>query len=825
MERVQWIMNKLPKLTDIHAIEAKWQKRWEETGVYRFQKDTQLKPFTIDTPPPYPSGDFHMGNVLNWTYFDMLARFKRMRGFNVHFPQGWDCHGLGIEVQAERENKIRKREIPPDEFRRLCEKLVNKYIAIMKAAIINLGISVDWSLEYRTMDPDYWRRTQLSFIILYRKGLMYRGTHPVNWCTRCETAIADAEVNYDKHEGTLHFIQFQLENQQKSLLIATTRPELIPACVAVAVNPSDERFNEYIGRRLIVPLANRPVSIIADENVDPQFGTGVVMICTYGDKADVKTVLQHKLPVRMILTGDGRINEHGGKYSGLTVSQAKKAVVEDLKAAGLLEKTDRIMQEVGSCDRCDSPVEILEVKQWFMKTRALTKDVVKNTKEVVWFPDYMKSRLIDWACSLDWDWVISRQKIFGTPIPVWYCNKCGETIPAAEEWVPIDPKLENPRIKSCPKCGSPDFTPERDVFDTWMDSSITCAVHAGWPDRGDWRLLFPADVHPSGIDIIRTWAYYLMVRHLALFGEKPYKSCLINGMVLGADGRKMSKSLKNYVAAPEILNKFGADAARQWAAGGGTTGSDIPFRQPDVEYGWRFMIKLWNASGFVSNLLNDYVPEQHESMDLQLLDRWILSKTEKLIAKTTESYERCRFNEAVEETRNFTWHVFCDSYIEGVKDRLYKPEVYGAAKRRAAQHTLHTVLLKVLQLLAPVMPHITEEIYQTMFAGEGEYESLHLTRWQFADESFIDDSSEKRGELVVALISEVRREKSERHLALNAPIKRLKVFTEDNELSSMLLEGQQDIVGTCKVETLDVRPLKGEGREVKPYPIRFVAEY
>jgi valyl-tRNA synthetase len=818
-------MNKLPKQLDIHAIEGKWQKRWEETGVYHFQKDKKLEPFSIDTPPPYPSGDFHMGNVLNWTYFDMLARFKRMRGFNVCFPQGWDCHGLGIEVQAERENKIKKRDMRPDEFRKLCEKLVNKYIAIMKGAIVGLGISVDWTLEYRTMDPDYWRRTQLSFIILYKKGLMYRGTHPVNWCTRCETAIADAEVNYDKHEGTLHYIKFKLEDERESLLIATTRPELITACVAVAVNPDDERFNKYIGKNLIIPIVNRAVTIIADRNVDPQFGTGIVMICTYGDKADVKTVLQHKLPVVMILTGDGRINRNGGKYSGMTVPQAKKAIVEDLKTAGLLERTERITQEIGSCDRCDSPVEILELKQWFMKTRALTEDVVENTKEVVWYPDYMKSRLIDWACSLDWDWVISRQRIFGTPIPVWYCSKCGENILAGEDWVPIDPKLEKPRIKNCPKCGGSDFIPERDVFDTWMDSSITCAVHAGWPDCRDWHFLFPADVHPSGIDIIRTWAYYLMVRHLALFGEKPYKSCLINGMVLGADGRKMSKSLKNYVAAPEILNKYGADASRQWAAGGGATGSDIPFRQPDVEYGWRFIIKLWNASSFVSNLLSDYVAEHGETQGLQLLDKWILSKTEKLIAKVTDAYEKCRFNEAIEETRNFTWHVFCDSYIEAAKDRLYKPDIYGAAKRRAAQHTLSTVLHKILQLLAPVMPHVTEEIYQTMFAEEGEYESIHLSRWPVGDESFVDEESEKKGDLIIGLIGEVRREKSEKHLALNATIKKLEVFAGDEKVSDMILEGKDDIAGTCKIENLQITAQKGEGREVKPYSIHFVAEY
>ncbi|MEM4643568.1 MAG: valine--tRNA ligase, partial [Candidatus Bathyarchaeia archaeon] len=645
-------MKVLPREFDVIAIERKWQKFWEDTKLYQFDWNDFSRPvFTIDTPPPYPSGEFHMGNVLNWTYFDIVARYKRMRGYNVLFPQGWDCHGLGIEVQVEKEHKIRKRDVPPDKFRKLCMNLVEKYIAMMKEGIVRLGCSVDWSTEYRTMDPDYWRRTQLSFIILYRKGYIYRGTHPVNWCPRCETAIADAEVDYETMQGELHYIRFPLKDGSGYLLIATTRPEFIPACVAVAVNPSDERYSAYIGKEVMVPIINRQVQVISDESVLPSFGTGVVMICTYGDKEDVKIVKRHNLPVIMLLTENGLINENGGKYKGLTVKEARKAIVKDLELAGLLEKIEPITQEVGVCERCKTPIEILERKQWFMKTRILTDRVVRAANEIIWYPEHMKVRLIDWACSLDWDWVISRQRVFATPIPIWYCKNCGETIVAEESWIPIDPKLESPRIEKCPKCGCSEFIPETDVFDTWMDSSITCAVHAGWPDRKDWRRFFPADLHHSGVDIIRTWAYYLIVRHLALFDEKPFKSCLINGMVLGSDGRKMSKSLKNYVATHEVLDKYGADAARQWAAGGGATGSDIPFRWADVEYGRRFLTKLWNASRFVSSQLQDYVPNEVE--DLQTLDRWIISKAEKLTKRVTEALEKCQFNVALEEIRNF----------------------------------------------------------------------------------------------------------------------------------------------------------------------------
>ncbi len=819
-------MKPLPKKFDFIEIEKKWQKKWEEMGVYRFNwKDKTRPTFSIDTPPPYPSGEFHMGNVLNWTYFDIVARYKRMRGYNVYFPQGWDCHGLSIEVQVEKENNIRKREIPPDKFRKLCEELVEKYVAMMKEGVIRLGCSVDWTTEYRTMDPDYWRRTQLSFIILHKKGFMYQGTHPVNWCPRCETAIADAEVNYEEQEGALHYIKFPLENSREHLSIATTRPEFIPACVAVAVNPLDDRFKKYVGRKIIVPVVNRTVEIIPDENVDPSFGTGVVMICTYGDKEDVKTVIRHKLPVIIILTENGKINENGGKYAGLTINEAKEAIVKVLKAVGLLEKTEKIQQEIGVCDRCEAPVEILERKQWFMKTRILTDKVEETAKKVVWHPDYMKIRLIDWARSLDWDWVISRQRVFGTPIPIWYCRNCGEVILAKENWVPIDPKLEKPKISKCPKCGGTEFIPEQDVFDTWMDSSISCAVHAGWPDRKDWRWLFPADLHPSGIDIIRTWAYYLMVRHLALFDETPYKSCLINGMVLGSDGRKMSKSLKNYVAAPEVLDKVGTDAARQWVAGGGATGSDIPFRWPDVEYGRRFLIKLWNAASFTSNLLKDYKPNENAEYAFQTLDKWVLSKAESLTKTVTEALEKCQFNIAMEEIRNFVWHTFCDCYLEAVKDRLYKPEIYGE-KRKAAQYTLYTVFYRILQLLAPTTPHLTEEIYQTMYAEDKGYKSLHLSPWPKLDEKRISEEAEKHGDLIMAVITEVRREKAEKRMPLNTQIKKLTIYVGEKDMAETIMANSEDIVGTCKVAKIEVLPKEGEGREIEPYSnLRFVTEY
>jgi valyl-tRNA synthetase len=820
-------MQPLPKEYNFAEIERKWQSKWEEMGIYHYDwNDKKRKPFSIDTPPPYPSGELHMGNVLNWTYFDMVARYKRMQGFNVLFPQGWDCHGLGIEIQVEKARNIRKRDVPPDQFRAWCIELVEKYIAMMKEGILKMGASIDWTTEYKTMDPDYWRRTQLSFVLLYKKGFMYQGTHPVNWCPRDETAIADAEVDHVKKEGVLHYIRFKLAGSGEHLLIATSRPEFIPACVAVEVNPKDERYSKYIGRKIAVPLMNREVTIIPEESVDPCFGTGVVQICTYGDKEDVKTVIKHKLPVIRLLTESGRISEAGCKYAGLYVNQARAAIVEDLAAAGLLEKTEKIQQEVGVCDRCKAQVEILEVKQWFMKTLPLSEKVEKTANEIPWYPDYMKNRLIDWTRALDWDWVVSRQRLFATPIPVWYCKSCGEVIVAQESWVPIDPRMEKPRIDKCPNCGGTEFAGEIDVLDTWMDSSITCAVHAGWPDRADWKHLFPASMHPSGTDIIRTWAYYLMVRHLALFDERPFDSVLINGMVLGADGRKMSKSLKNYAAAPEVLNKNGADATRQWAAGGGATGSDIPYRAQDVEYGRRFLVKLWNASGFTANLLADYKPAEAKDLDLQPLDKWILSKAENVTKKVTDEFEKCQFNLAIEDVRNFTWHVFCDYYVEAVKDRLYSLDPAGQPKKLAAQHALYEVLFRVLQLLAPVVPHVTEEIYQHMFAENKGFESLQTSPWPKFNPSMVDEEAEKNGDLLIAIIGEVRRDKAEKKMALNAPVKSLIIYAGNEENAKVILSAKEDIAATLKAAKIQVNAEKSsEGRQVCPTDVYLKVEY
>ncbi|MEW6592859.1 MAG: valine--tRNA ligase [Candidatus Hadarchaeota archaeon] len=788
----------VPKDYEPLKVEPKWQKKWSEWRVHSFDRDDESRQtYVIDTPPPYPSGEFHMGTALNWTYFDIVARYKRMRGYNVLFPQGWDCHGLPTEVQVEKRYGIRKGDVPAEKFRELCVKLTEENIAHMREEMNSLAFSIDWSTEYRTMDPSYYGKTQLSFVQLYKKGLIYRGEHPVNWCPRCETAIADAEVEYGDRETVLSNIKFKLVGGG-TVNIATTRPEFLPACVVVAVNPKDERQRELLGKKVEVPPFGQVVEVIEDPEVDPEFGTGVVMVCTFGDKTDVRWVKRHKLPVVRLLDERGRMTQAARQYAGLTVEESKKAILEDLEKAGLVESREKLSQSVGVCWRCKTPVEILSRPQWFMRVIEMNSRVLEEAKKVRWVPEHMLTRFTDWVKSMDWDWVISRQRIFATPIPAWYCSSCKEPIVADEMQLPVVPVKDRPMGERCPKCGGQDFEPEHDVLDTWMDSSITIAAHAGWPEL-DPRL-FPADLQPNGTDIIRTWDYYLMVRHLALLGEAPYRSVLVNGMVLGTDGRAMHKSLGNYVDSTKAREKYGADALRQWAAIGASTGADVPFSWKDVEFGHRFIRKFWNATRFAAPHMSGAGKLESGKLEFRPADLWLLSRLNRLVKDVTAWLEDFQFNRALGETQDFIWHEFCDMYIEEVKHRLYGKD----ASADAVRFVLHKVILTAAKLLAPFVPHFAEEVYQTYFAGEFGQKSIHLSGWPEADEKFIDEKSEALGTMLNILVSEIRQFKSSRKMALSQELLVLEVHTRDKKTAERLRDISEDVAKTMKIRNFSV---------------------
>jgi valyl-tRNA synthetase len=774
----------IPKNYEHEYVESKWLTMWN-ADMYRYRGKPDADSFIIDTPPPYPTGNFHLGNALNWCYIDFVARYKRMKGFDVMFPQGWDCHGLPTEVKVETTYNVTKNQIPRYEFRGLCESLTRENIALMKGTMQRLAFSIDWSQEFVTMDPTYFEKTQKSFVRMYRGDRIYKSDHPVNWCPRCETAIAFAEVNYDSRSTVLYYVIFK-GGDAESVQIATTRPELLGACVAIAVNPNDERHERLIGKKIRTPLYDEEVPVIGDEAVDPAFGTGAVMICTFGDKQDVRWWKKHNLPLKKVIGKDGRVTD--AKNNGVSISEAKERIIGELLENKLVTKQERIEQNVGIHDRCETAIEILSENQWFVK---IDKDVIlQRAAEIQWIPPYAFYRLKNWTESVEWDWCISRQRIFATPIPAWYCDECERVLVADEGWLPVDPTEEAPR--SACACGSSSFTPEYDVLDTWMDSSISALNVAGWPDAA-YREHFPTQLRPQGHDIIRTWAFYSILRSDALAGSKPWECVVVNGMVLGEDSQKMSKSLGNIIAPESLIEQYGTDAVRQWAAIGGSVGSDVAYNTKDLTASSRFLTKLWNVFRFAMIHLNQgvepviYGPKNSTEI-------WLIYELAGLVKSVTSSLDHFSFDEALKDIRSFVWNSLADHYVEAAKGRLYERDRYSVA-------ALHLALDTIAKLLAPFCPFFAEELFSRINPGA---ESVHVQAWpefniklqesiagepevtfSAASESIVIAASASavrearhKGELIKEIISSIRRWKSEQRIALNSRIEGVYIYTD-----------------------------------------------
>jgi valyl-tRNA synthetase len=743
----------LPKTYDFAGVERRWLHTWRDEDNY-FDRNSSKPRFIIDTPPPYPTGNFHIGNALNWCYIDFIARYKRMNGYNVMFPQGWDCHGLPTEVKVEEIHGITKNDVPREQFRQMCRDLTLGNIEKMRQTLRQLGFSVDWSNEYITMMPRYYRKTQLSFLRMLADGYIYQSEHPVNFCTRCETAIAFAEVAYDNRETKLNYFDFD------GLEIATTRPELLAACVAVAVHPDDPRYRHLKGTTLQVPIFLHQVPVITDVAVDPTFGSGVVMICTFGDKQDVHWWKQHALELRKAVDRAGRMTAVAGKYAGLRSDECRAAILSDMKSAGILKRQEPLGQRVGACWRCKTPIEIMSERQWFIRIKP--QEILDAAHEIRWTPDHMLLRMENWVEQMEWDWCISRQRIFATPIPVWFCSRCGGMILPDEEDLPVDPTVDMPK-HPCQVCGSDKFTGEEDVLDTWMDSSISVLNVTGWGGSGI-PSVFPAQLRPQGHDIIRTWAFYTILRSVALTGKKPWDEILINGMVLGEDGYKMSKSRGNIIAPEEILVKHGTDAFRQWGATGAATGSDIMFNWNDVISASRFETKMWNIARFVLLQLGkrEFPPDAPITA---LADRWLEVRLSETIAEVTAAMESYQFDRALKAIREFAWDVLADNYIELVKGRLYE----DGAGRDGACRVLSDAYDALCRLIAPFTPYFAEECYSYLNKG-----SVHAQSWPRYANS--DEKAIREGEILAKVVAEVRRYKHERGLALNAPLGRVTIF-------------------------------------------------
>lgn len=769
-------------------LEKKWIEKWASEGTYKFNPKSKKPIYSIDTPPPFTSGNLHMGHVMGSSWMDMLTRYKRMKGFNAYLPQGFDCHGLPTEMKVEKEFKISPHE--REKFLKACKEWTASCIKKMKEQFNSIGYSTDWDYEYHTMDDDYIKLVQRSLIEFYDKGLMYREKHPIMWCPRCETALAKAEVGYIDKKGSIYELKLPINNKE-NITIATTRPEFLPACVAILVNPEDKRYTKLIGKKIKLPIYDREVPIIADKEVDSSFGTGAVYLCTYGDEQDMTWQKRYNLPVYEIIEKNGTM-KNAGFINGLKINEAREKMIEKLKSLGVLINEKQIEHRVLSHTErgsCLAGIELIPLTQWFIKVKDSREEIIKNAKKMKWYPENLIIRLLDWTESMDWDWIVSRQRVFGTPIPFWVCNKCKKIIKAELKELPINPSL----IKKKCDCGS-DAIGESDVCDCWIDSSVTpLKITKYGEDEEFFKKTYPTTMRQQGYEIIRTWLFYTLFRCYKLTGKTPWTETVLNGMVAGTDGRKMSKSFGNIIAPDEPLNKYSADATRQWALTA-TLGEDYPFSWKELEYAHKFMNKVWNIGKFTQGL-NDKKTKTKPELDIS--DEWIINELNGVINRMNELLEKNTIS-ALKEVRNFVWHDLADYYLEMIKYRIYGE---NEKSKNAAIETLTNVYKKSILLLAPYTPFITEEVWRELFNPK---ESIHVQAWPEAEK--YNEKLHETGELMKKIISEGRQYKVGKQLSLGSELETVTIESPDD-----IKELSEVIKGTLKIKNLILKT----GKELK----------
>ena len=792
---------------DPETVEAKWQDRWVEANRYAYAGDVADPDtaFSIDSPPPTVSGSLHWGHVYGFTLQDFVARFNRMRGKEVYFPFGYDDNGIASERLAEEELGVRHQEYGRREFQELTREVCDRYEAEFTQKMQSLGISIDWSQTYQTISPEVKRVSQLSFVDLYEQGREYRQRAPAIWCPECETAISQVETEDDEQPSHFHDIAFSIVGHDETFTISTTRPELLPACVAVFVHPDDDENQALVGETAEVPLFGQEVPIIEDERVDMETGSGIVMCCTFGDQTDIEWYQAHDLDLRIAIDESGTLTSVAGEYEGLSAEAAGEAIVEDLDEAGALLDRWEITHTVNVHERCGTGVEFLVKEQWYVELLDKTDEYLAAGREMDWYPEKMFTRYRNWIEGLQWDWAISRQRSSGIPFPVWYCDDCDEVVIAEKADLPVDPLADDPPVETCPACGHDEFVPEDDVFDTWATSSLTPLINAGWDwDEDDGFTfenpeLYQFDLRPQGHDIISFWLFHTVVKCYEHTGEVPFDTVMINGMVLDENREKMSKSKGNVVDPDEVVSKFPVDAARYWAAGS-AVGDDLPYSETGLRAGEKLLRKLWNASKLVESLVADAPDVNTDSFDhddLTELDRWLLASLDREIERVTARFESREFSKARDGLRGFFWHTFCDDYLEIAKQRIRSDDA-GAEEGTAADsaaYTLYVAHRRFLKLFSPILAHATEELWHDMHGSE----SVHTSGWP---EPLGVDADVAAGETAMAVVGALRKYKSGAQLPMNEPLDRVDVWGDVSGFEA-------DISGVMHVRelnSLDERP-------------------
>ncbi len=748
-------------------FEREMIEKWKGEDWWKFRPEKGKPVFVIDTPPPYPAPVWHVAAAISYTFQDMIARSRRMMGYSVLYPIGMDGNGLPIEFYMEKYLGVNMFEYDREEFIRMCREKLAEWKKNMKEIMQRFELSGDYGENYyETDDPEYRKLTQLTFRILWERGLIYEDERPNNWCPKCRTTIADAEVEYKEKEGTLYYVKYTVKETGEDLVVATTRPELLAGCKAVIVHPEDERYKHLHGKTAIVPLYRREVPIISHPAADPEFGTGAMHICSFGDFEDVRMFRELGLEPVKVVEADGTLTEEAGEIAGLKVLEARERIAEILERGGYLVKKERITHKVPVHERCNTPIEIIPMKEYYLKQVEFKEEMKRIARELTFIPERYRQNLLDWIESVSIDWPISRRRYYGTEVPVWTCRKCGYKLVKGGEkyW---QPWKEDPGEK-CPKCGAEDWEGDTRVLDTWMDSSISILYITGWQRRPElfevaWR---GEKLRPQGYDIIRTWLYYTLLRVFQLTGDRAFDYVFINGMGLDKYGRRMSKRLGNVIDPWDIVERQGADTLRLWLAMESMVGENYRINEEKIAGTRKFLTKLWNIARYVS--MYPYVEERPELLPL---DEWILSELNALIEDVVEAYKRFDFHTAATRLYSFTWNVFADHYIELTKRRA-RLDGWEEEEAKAAWWTLHTVLRSVLLLLAPIAPAITDRLWRELY-GE---RSIHY-------ESFperVKDVRDLRAytKKIIEFDSTVWRAKKERGIKFYEPIEGIEVPEE-----------------------------------------------
>lgn len=737
-------------------LEKEILKQWINEKIYDFSPKEDN--FTIDTPPPYPSGrPWHIGAAAHYSQIDMIARTARMAGKNVYFPIGIDRNGLPVEIYTEKKHGIRMRETERSEFLKLCRSALDDLEAEMILIMKSLGISGDFSNYYRTDSEEYRTLTQSTFIELWKKGQVYLANRPNNYDWVSGTTIADAEIIYEDLPTKLVYMKFKIKDTDKEIIIASTRPELLCACKTVIVNPEDERYTNFIGKKVIVPITNAEVELRTHHSAHQDFGSGAVMVCSYGDQNDVALFRELELEEIVAIGLDGKMTEAAGSYSGLKPKQARTKIIEDLESSGLIEKIEDIIHRTPVSERSKNPIEIIPMEEYYLKQKESVEKMKKLGQEITFYPSMHKQILMNWLESINIDWPISRRRYYGTEIPIWYCKKCSEPhVPEPGKY--YKPWLEKCPISQCSKCGNNEFVGEERTFDTWMDSSVSplyvCKFNR---DQDFFNKVYPASLRPQAKDIVRTWLYYTLLRCEQLTGKKPWSEAWIMGYGLDEKGMKMSKSKGNAIDPLPVIEQFGADTFRFWSASEINHGYDFRCNEQKIESTKKFLSKLWNVSRFLSSfpVIESGIPTE--------TDKWILSELDNLIKECKKGYDEYNFFIPAIAIREFTWNMFAAHYIEMVKARAYGIG-FTDEERDGAIYTLHKTLSTILKLLAPITPFITEYLWKTLYSSD----SIHKQH-QVKSESIQEQS--KITKEITEFNSKVWNEKKLKNLSLKDSIK------------------------------------------------------